>query len=343
MLINVFFYDEICNLDFCSTQRILGSSFSTIARFLILILFIPIISNINFLKLLKYMKIGFIISSLYIVIEIFDRVTPYYFDFDGLGIIDIIQPYFHHRLDYDYNRTRGFAFEPSFQALYLITALPFLVVINSRILLVIWFLCFYSTLSLTAVLGFVIFIYFYYGFNNKRNNILLLLIVLSFFILVYFLFTYIDYPMTSSITRVGSWVAALKAIAHNPFFGVGASMSGYWVSQYYPDFFNLSFESGRWRDVGLIDFSAPTFASILTFILDFGIPLFIFIIFFLFKNDFLRDIKNSKLATAACYSLIAASFGINTYAFWGYWFFLTITLARKWPELDRIHLLNLRR
>jgi hypothetical protein len=168
------------------------------------------------------------------------------------------------------------------------------------------------------------------------------ILILTFivFLLSILLLTLKSAEIISTITRVGSWVSAINGILYNPFFGVGPSMSGFWVSQYYPDFFNISFESEKWREVAANEFAAPTFASILTFIFDFGIPLFLFIIIFLVKNKYWNRLKHSKLAVSACLSLLAASFGMNTYAYWGYWIFLAILLAGKWPEIDRHHFIN---
>lgn len=335
VIINIVFYDEICNSSICSSQKIISSGLSTIIRFLMLILFIPIIRSIDLSVLVIYIKIGFIISTFYVFTEIIDRVIPFYFNSTSFGLIDSIQPYFHDRLDYDLYRTRGFAFEPSFFALYLITVLPFLIASNSNFLLLLWVLCFISSASLTAVLGLSVFIIFYKDIKYKY-----IILISMFFLFLLFLFTYERTEMISSITRVGSWMAAIKGILYNPFFGVGPSMSGFWVSQYYPDFFDISFESDKWREVATSEFAAPTFASILTFIFDFGIPLFLFIIIFLVKNKYLINLKHSKLAVSACLSLLAASFGMNTYAYWGYWVFLAILLAGKWPEIDKLQLLN---
>jgi hypothetical protein len=334
MVVNYTFNDEVCNSKFCSSQKIFSSGLSTIIRFLMLMLFIPIIRNIDFAVLIIYMKIGFIISTVYVFIEIIDRVIPFYFSSNSLGLIDIIQPYFHDRLDYDLYRTRGFSFEPSFLALYLITVLPFLIASNSRGLLFLWFSCFISTASLTACLGLTVFLFFY---NNIKMKILILTFIV--FLLSILLLTFESAEIISTITRVGSWVSAINGILYNP-FGVGPSMSGFWVSQYYPDFFNISFESEKWREVAANEFAAPTFASILTFIFDFGIPLFLFIIIFLVKNKYWNRLKHSKLAVSACLSLLAASFGMNTYAYWGYWIFFAILLAGKWPEIDRLHFIN---
>jgi hypothetical protein len=336
MIVNYTFYEEVCNSNFCSSQKIFASGLSTIIRFLMLILLIPIIRNIDFSVLIIYMKIGFIISTVYVFIEIVDRVIPFYFRSNSLGLIDLIQPYFHDRLDYDLYRTRGFAFEPSFLALYLITVLPFLIAANSRILLLLWFICFISSASLTAFLGLSVFLFYY---NHGKFKIFILIFFLALISIL--LFNFESNDMISTITRVGSWVSAIKGIFYNPFFGVGPSMSGFWVSQYYPKFFDISFESDKWREVAANHFAAPTFASILTFIFDFGIPLFLFIIIFLMKNKYWNSLKQSKLAVSACLSLLAASFGMNTYAYWGYWVFLAILFAGKWPEIDRLHFINI--
>ena len=336
----------ICGEVGCGLERMISSGLSMSARLGLLLVFIQLIKIEDINRISIYIRIGFYLSLMYVALELIDSYLPYYFNYSGFGILDHIEGYFHLRENnFGGNRTRGLAFEPGYQAVFLIVCLPFLLADpknrrRTRNILA-WGICLVSTAAAAGLLAAVIY-FIFYKLNTRKAVLTMgaLIISIVLFGYVVYLYDYINYfdiygtGFTSTITRTASWVAGCLATLDNFTFGVGPGMSGYWVTAYYPDFFSISPEMQSWYDLGRTKFEAPTFASLLTFMLEYGFVSCFIVIGYLFNQGYLQDALRSRIGRASIIALFIVSFGLSGYLVWGYWLFLAITLARGWNRLD---------
>jgi len=307
---------------------------SMLFKVLILIFTIHFINAISIKKINKYIYIGYNIMIIYVIFEIIFVMLPYYIFHDSnWGIFNFIDPIFHERSHDIGARSRGFAFEPSYQVLVLLFFLPF--IFSSKKYLLLFLIASVATLSPVMLVTIIIFFIFYRlkGWKLLFTNIFLL--VVSLIICNVFLSGIDPKTMTSTITRIGSLIATLSTIKENLFFGVGPGMTGYWIIFNYPDFFYLSVESANWYTLGLQNYNAPTFAAPLTLLLEYGLIPFLIVISYFFKYKIFSYIYNTPLARASLASMAIGSFDITSYGFYGFIVFFAITVTKKWHLFDK--------
>jgi len=344
---------QICGEKMCGTQRQVSSAISLTAKMIVLLFFIKIVKDKGIHNISKFVRFGFYMSLSYVLVELILLVIPYYLNHQSFVSFDLIDNFFHIREnDYGGSRTRGLSFEPSYQAVYLIICLPFLLADKKmrrrNINILAWIVCLLSSLATTGIVAAIFFIIFFKYQGRKLFFIItstVAFIVFFYYLIVSFdllqLFDIYGTNFASSIIRSGSWVAGFYAILNNPIFGTGPGMSGYWLVDYYPDFFYLSDYADSWYELGKADFDAPTFSSALTFLLEYGLILPVIAAGYLFKKGILQAAFQSKTGRASLVSIFVVSFGISSFQIWGYFLFLAITLAKKWEQFDVLQNQNL--
>jgi len=338
---------SICGINICGAEKMMSTGLGISARLGLLLVFVHLIRTESMDRISKFMRLGFYLSFMYVLLELINSYIPYYLGYASPGLLNSVQGYFHLRIgDIAPNRTRGLAFEPSYQGVFLIICLPFLVAdpISGRRIRTIfaWMICLISSTSLTGLAAASAFFIIY-----KLKGVKLFMAVVSILIIVAALSTYflssdsnlklLDIYGTgfvSTITRTASWVAGIYAVVDNFSFGAGPGMAGYWVTDYYPGFSALSSEMPAWYHLGRTTFEAPTFSSLLTFILDYGVFPFCIAIAYLFYTGVLQDALRSRIGRASIIALLVASLGLDGYEVWGYWLFLAMILSRSWGRLD---------
>ena len=287
--------------------------------------------------LCKVVKFSFVLTFTYVLLEVVFYVLPV--RIIDISVMTFLESIFHDRqrvlLMEDMRRVRGFAFEPSYFVPVLFFMLPF--ILNNRSLVLAWCLTVILTFSPTAYLASLAFWFMYKA--PKTLNIMVIFIV-SVFICLFLYFISVEVIvipwnlLSSSTIRIGSWVSSLSMIYNNIFFGVGPGMSGYWVHMYYPEFFYSSWEANNWISLGKNEFSAPTFASILTLISVIGVlPVFYTVLYMVLKSS-KKKVNNNRLGTASIVAMLISSFGVNDYSFAGFWIFFAITMSANWYCYD---------
>jgi hypothetical protein len=336
----------ICGDQICGLERMVGVGSSTSIRLGLLLVFMHYVKTEGMYQISKFVRVGFYLSLLYVTLELVNSYIPYYLGNPTLGFLEPFEAYFHLREnDYGANRTRGLAFEPGYQAIFLIVCLPFLLADDSTGRrtrnIIAWLICLISSASPAGVMAALVY---YLTYKLRWQKLLavagVLAICIALFVYIIFANDYIEYfdvygtGFVSTITRSASWVAGSYAILDNFAFGVGPGMSGYWVTDYYPEFFSNSNEMQSWYELGQAHFEAPTFASLITFVLDYGVVLCLIIIGYLIKNGILQATFRSRIGRASTLALLTASFSLSGYLVWGYWLFFSITLSRSWDQLN---------
>jgi len=337
----------ICGENICGADRMMSSGFAISARLGLLLVFVHLIRTESMHRISVFIRIGFYLSFMYVLLELLDSYIPYYLGYASPGLLNSVQGFFHLRIgDIASNRTRGLAFEPSYQGVFLIICLPFLVAdpISGRRIrnIFAWMICLISSTSLTGLAAASAF-FIIYKLKGIKLFMAVVTILITFAALsAYFLSSDSNLKLldiygtgfVSIITRTASWVAGIYAVVDNFAFGVGPGMAGYWVTNYYPSFSTLSSEMPSWYLLGRTTFHAPTFASLFTFILDYGVVPFCFGIAYLFYSGALQDALRSRIGRASIIALLVASFGLDGYEVWGYWLFLAMILCSGWGRLD---------
>jgi len=347
VLCNINKSGSVCGVNICGAERMMSAGLGISVRLGLLLGFIHLIRTESMNRISRFIRLGFYLSFLYVLLELINSYIPYYLGYASPGLLNSVQGYFHLRIgDIAPNRTRGLAFEPSYQGVFLIICLPFLVAdpISGRRLrnIFAWMVCLITSTSLTGLAAASTFFIIYKLKGVKLFMAMVSILIIFAALSTYFLSSHSNLKLldiygtgfVSTITRAASWVAGIYAVANNYVFGVGPGMAGYWVTNYYPGFSALSSEMPAWYHLGRTTFDAPTFASLLTFILDYGVVPFCIAIAYLFYTGVLQDALRSRIGRASIIALLVASLGLDGYEVWGYWLFLAMILSRSWGRLD---------
>ncbi len=333
---------NICGIEECAIGRMVKTTASDLLKFSLIVFFVYYIKSVGIYRLAVYVRLGFYISFSYVLLEIFLSVVPYLFGAERFQLMSDIDSIFHVRVnDWGGLRTRGLSFEPGYQGVFLIICLPFIFSDENssrfRRNIFLWVVSIITTFAPGAIIAGMVFLLTY---KFKSNNIFLVKICLSIlsipFLIVIYLTMVSGADLISSTTRIGSWIASMYGIFNNIFFGVGPGMSGYWIVLFYPDLFYVSPEAGQWVSSGVDFLNAPTFSSLLNFILNYGLfPIFAIFIFS-YKTGIFKNIFLSNIGRSAFYSLLIVSFTITSYQVMGYLLFVAISLVDGWRRLDEI-------
>jgi len=342
LFVNIDFSGNIQGVGITGIEKMLLTSANMIILLIFLLFYTHILSVIELEKLLKYIRLGFLVTLLYVLLEIVNYVIPITLSGGGSAnsyIMDLVDSFIHERdRAPGMPRARGLAFEPSYLVAVLFFLLPFLIADKNQyrtFIIVGWLICVLATDSPTGIVALLVFLIFY------RFSIYLSIVicfVAAFFLFIFVVF-YVDIPMDkmeSTATRVWSWISSITLLKDHFLFGVGPGMQGYWVIHNYPDFFWSIRQTEVWINLGLNSFAAPTFGTLLTIVLSIGLLPIAYVIIYMTFTGRINEIVSSPLARASLASMFVVSFGLNGYVFLGYWIFLAMTLSGKWGELEKI-------
>lgn len=332
----------ICGVDECGSVRMFKTLLSDTIKFFLVPFFVLFINKVGMERLVVYIRRGFYISCAYVFVEIFLSLIPAFLGFGRFELMNSIDSLFHARInDWGPLRTRGLSFEPGYQGAFLIFCLPFVFSdcrerVRARNLLL-WLVCLFTTGAPGAFFAAIIFfISFKYDWINARLVKMIFVMTASVFSLLFFYAMLGLSEFISTITRTGSWVASISAIFDNAFLGVGPGMSGYWLINYYPDFFYNSPEAGGWWQSGIDYMNAPTFSSLFNYVLNYGVlPVLVVSLFFYFSG-FWRNVFYSNYGRSAFFSFFVVSFTITSYQVLAYLLFLSVVFCNGWVFLDRL-------
>lgn len=339
-LFNITKSSNICGVEECGSDRMVKTLLADLIKFSLIPIFVHFVNSIGLEKVASYIRFGFYISFIYVSIEIFFSVIPYLLGLGRLDFMNSIDSIFHQRENnWGALRTRGLAFEPGYQGFYLILCLPFLVsdrnISRKRKGIYCWILCLLTTMAPGALLAGLVFFLLYKLKSQlyyRVKYVLLILFVVVPFVIYLMIISGADF--ISSITRIGSWTAAMHAIVDNPFWGVGPGMAGFWVSKYYPDFFYISAEAGQWEMAGIDYLNAPTFASLFNYILNYGLFLNVLFLGYFYRSILNNNVLKSNVGRAGFWALVIVSFTITSYQVMGYFIFIAICLSNGWKKFD---------
>jgi hypothetical protein len=74
----------------------------------------------------------------------------------------------------------------------------------------------------------------------------------------------------STITRVGSWVAALTGFLDAPLLGNGIGLAGGLITKFYPDWFYVSPEALDWESAS-VNYGSPVFSYVFRILFEMGL------------------------------------------------------------------------
>lgn len=320
--------------------RSLTSVISSIASYFALIIIIGLArrSDFTFVEMSQVVFWASVVLSLYLVVEIIGirySLEPF------SSIVDIVSEYLNYRDEARQSggRVRGFTNEPSYLAVVIIFLISILLVDKSRSKIVnYWLVFFMVAISSAAVsknlvvgLSIVLFIHALY-FRRLLPFIIMVVAILVF----YFFYSvsqiegiqwqYDAYDVDfSTITRVGSWVAALAGFVDSPLIGNGFGLAGGLIAKYYPDWFYISPEALDWESASVL-FASPVFSYTFRIIFEMGVLGFIYIIgLFLFL---IRISNNRSFLSHDNFLLMAGLFVsflmLDAMSFWPFYAALAI-------------------
>jgi hypothetical protein len=332
----------VCGIEECGGERMFKTLAADVIKFALIPFLVLFINKVGMERVAIYVRRGFYMSFAYVSIELLLSFIPSLIGIGRLEAMNLIDSIFHARINnWGPMRTRGLSFEPGYQGAYLIFCLPFIFSDTRekcrRRNLFMWFVSLVTTGAPGAVLAALVF-FVAFDFKSKKSSL-----IKVFFIFFIFLFAVLFFSkilgvsdFISTITRTGSWVASLLAILDNVFWGVGPGMSGYWIINYYPDFFYNSPEAGGWWQSGIDYMNAPTFSSFFNFTLNYGLVSIVTISLFFYIAGFWKNIFSSNFGKSAFLSFFVVSFTITSYQVLAYLLFMSIVLCNGWVCLDRI-------
>jgi len=272
----------------------------------------------------------------------------------AVALNGIIEPLIHVRpQDIGPFRMRSTAFEPSYYGMYIAFVFPFLFYLaiyetkfKYWMLLLFTLLALFLSKSRTGQISvgieIILFLYFASKFKLitrigflRKSAIVLVTLGVVLLGTVSLSSTRNMEENISNVTRFSSQVAAINVFRDFPIFGVGIGLAGAYLPDYYPDFARYSWEIREWcaplREENL---STPVFAMIPRLFAETGLAgvttfmiLNIYILIRL-RNICLSKNRSSKrkaISLAIGLSIVGqlvASFGVDSYAIYGYWFSL---------------------
>lgn len=332
----------VCGVDECGGERMFKTLAADVIKFSLIPFLVYFINKVGMEMVAIYVRRGFYISCAYVFVELLLSFIPSLIGFGRLELMNSIDAIFHARInDWGAMRTRGLSFEPGYQGAYLIFCLPFIFSDardKSRIRnLCLWFISLVTTGAPGAFFATLVF-FVSFDFQTRKSSLIKAVVVflgLLFSVLLFSRMLGLS-DFISTITRTGSWVASISAILDNVLWGVGPGMSGYWLVNYYPDFFYNSPEAGGWWQSGIDYMNAPTFSSSFNFVLNYGLVSIVAISVFFYIAGYWRNIFASNFGKAAFLSFFVVSFTITSYQVLAYLLFISVVLCNGWVCLDRI-------
>jgi O-antigen ligase len=180
------------------------------------------------------------------------------------------------------------------------------------------------------------------GFSRRKRIILIIVFFVVFMLPLterILSVTTFDSTAISNTERIGSWIAALRVSAENPFIGVGFGLVGGFMFDHYPEIFYLSYSADKWTDTAS-QFGSTVFALPPRLFAELGIIgcffLFVPIAYLIGRIVSIRRSAMRQGATTIVYfsnsiiliwlGFVFSSMGVDSLVFPGYWFILTISV-----------------
>lgn len=334
-------------------QAILSIKLLIILSFFLLVMHITFsfLKKIRYVFLAKLVLISFIPVLLYAFIEIGDRILK-------VGLFQtanqILEPILHDRIYQQGARVRGFAFEPSYFSLVLCFIFPWLLyyvqkTLKFKWILSLFFIVVYFTYSRAAyliIIGQILLFLVLSILNGKLTKFqkgvffsfpIVLLVTVPFWMeIVLSLFEFRSTNI-SNLIRFSSMLATINLGIHNPILGVGLGQSGFYLTEFYPDFIWSAYNASNWVHADT-SMGSPTFSLLPSIFSDLGIlGLFAFLSLWLYpiksslKLVFRKQAKPIDLILIILnIGLLVGSFGVDGFTFVGYWVMMGICYFRTY-------------
>jgi hypothetical protein len=320
--------------------RSLGSIASTLASYLGIFLAVCLAKYCNFT--FRHMSAACFYSLAILCGYLFIETLGVQFNLEPFGtVVVFFSKYLNYRDEVDSlgGRVRGFSNEPSYMAVVVVFLTTILLIDNTRskktnyIFLVVVLVLSAASLSKNLLGGVMVLLVLHAFYYRKIFPIIFLLIALS---IAYFVYatTQVDgiqwqyeaygYDI-STITRVGSWVAAWDGFVDSPFIGNGYGLAGGILHKFYPEWFYVSPEAADWEAASVL-FATPVFSNIFRVMFESGVLGLIFIfgsIYFLVKGSNRRKILSHDNVMLVCAFLLC--FGmVDVMSYWPFYVALGI-------------------
>jgi hypothetical protein len=252
----------------------------------VLVLFLIKIAELcsfSFEDLSKATRYSFYILLSYLIVEMLGSkygLEPFRF------MVQLVSKYLNYRDEINDlgGRIRGFSNEPSYMAvpvMFLVTVLLIDKKINNSwryILLLLMVSVSAVSLSKNLLIGLIVLLLIH-GLYYRKVMPFMVFGVLFFMILFYMNIQQnigirlqyeshgIDF---STLTRVGSWVAAWNGFLDYPLFGRGFGLAGRFIIDYYPKWFYLSPEADKWI-AAAGNMATPVFSNFFRLLFEMGV------------------------------------------------------------------------
>jgi len=280
---------------------------------------------------------------IYLTIEILGatfQIEPF------AAVVGLVSKYLNYRDDLDMlgGRIRGFSNEPSYLSVVVIFMFTVMLIDQrvsnlKRYTLLLTILILSSASLSKNILGGLAILIILHAFYFRRL-ILPLSVALAALIGLFYLglsqneaisLQYEEFGVDiSTLTRMGSWVAAWNGFMASPLFGNGLGLAGKLIVPYYPDWFYASPEATQW-EAAAMQFGAPVFSNVFRTLFELGLFGIAFVAYVLHALIRLSN-RRSLLAhdNAMLLAAFLVSYGmVDVLTFWPLYVALAI---RRQPE-----------
>lgn len=250
-----------------------------------------------------------------------------------LTVLQASAEYLNYRDDFDISagRIRGFSNEPSYMAVVVIFFSSIVLIDKTRsakinyVLLALIALMSAAAVSKNIIAGILILMAVHFIYYRKWLPVFVLAALMYVGIFAYSVlqmegmrWQYTEFGVdTSTITRVGSWVAAWNGFLESPIIGNGYGLAGGILDKFYPDWFFMSPDADQWASKGE-DFAIPVFNNFFRIIFEaglFGVALLISNIYFLVRSSNTRGFLAHDNAILVCALLLCLGM-VDVLSFW---------------------------
>ena len=261
------------------------------------------VSDFTFSDLAKATRISIYILLAYLFVEVLGAKYQYE---PFKGIVEFVSKYLNYRDEFAQlgGRLRGFSNEPSYMSVPIIFMASVLLIDRSLnnnkryVLLGLMMVLSSVSLSKNLLIGLIVLLAVHALYYKKFVPFLfisIVVLVVSFYVNLLdnggILWQYKNYGFDySTLTRVGSWIAAYKGFLEYPVFGCGLGLAGRFIVDYYPKYFYLLPESGKWTDAAMT-FSAPVFSNLFRNLFELGMMGVIWVAYLIYS---LIRVSNSR-------------------------------------------------
>ena len=324
-----------------------GSISTTLLSYFGVFLAICLANHVKFtfrqLSAASFYSLAVLISYLFIeILGVQFNVEPF------SSIVQIVSRYFNYRDEVDSlgGRVRGFSNEPSYMAIVVIFLTAILLIDKTRkikinyLFVVLVIMLSAASLSKNLLGGLMVLLFVHALYNKKLFPFIFMLIASN---TAYFMYAvsrvdgmqwqYEAYGYDiSTITRVGSWVAAFDGFVSAPILGNGYGLAGGLLYKFYPEWFYMSPEAVEWESAASA-FATPVFSNFFRVAFESGlVGLFLTFgsIYLLIRASNKRSLISHDNAVLVCAFLLC--FGmVDIMSYWP--FYVALGIRRSSVEI----------